>query len=110
MKLWIKILLGVTIVGALVFVYWKFLYFPHAKILRSDASGIVWGNNSAAQGKMFSPNQGKDSGDYGHGYFYEISSLPNRQFRFIVYKSGRPNDPVVDNIFSFDNLPVFLTK
>ena len=110
MKLWIKILIGISIIGLVIFLYWKFLYFPHAKILRADSTGITWGNNSEAQGKQFGPGSPDQEGTYGRGYMYSLTNLPNRQFRLRVFKIGQDYSPVVDNIFSYDNLPTYLTK
>ncbi len=107
MKLWLKILIAVSVIGLVIFLYLRYLYFPHARLKTSPPGVIIWTNgeiNKPIKVGVF------DTGAYARGYEYEVTPLPNRQFRFIVYKPSQKSAPVVDNIVSFDNPPAYLTK
>jgi len=112
MKPWMKIALIFLVIGILFYLYRKFLYFPHAKVIQAQPGQIIWTNmNDVVQSTITATTSG--GGRYSDKYEYQITPLPNKQFRFLVYKTGNPSDIQVDNIFSLTGPfpePFYLTK
>ncbi len=108
----ILVIIGILLlIGLLFWLYRKYLYFPHAKVLPSMVDTVKWTNNSSVIEDTIRAGGPFTGGTYGAGYEYEVTRLPNRQFRFTVFKQGDPSNVRVDNIFSFDGaLPEYLTK
>ncbi len=107
MKLWIKILIAAVVLTVIVILYRKFLYFPHAQVINIvPGQSLTWTNNADIVKSTITAGSNV-GGTYSGGYKYQVTSLPNRQFRFVVEKNG---SAVVDNIISLDNPPTYLTK
>ena len=107
MKLWVKILIGAVVLTLVVILYRKFLYFPHAQVINVvPGQSVTWTNKSDVIESTITAGS-NTGGTYSGGYTYQVTSLPNKQFRFVVEKNG---SPVVDNIISMEHPPMYLTK
>ncbi len=104
-----KIFIGIGIlllIGLLYWLYKRYLYFPHARVVSSSPGWFEWDNGLISVSSTIE-SVGNKTGSYGLGYDYKIKKLPNNQIQFIVNKDGKK---VVDNIIDLYNPPRYLTK
>ena len=109
-----KVLLIVIVLALILVLMWaykRYLYFPHAKVIDVRADQLSWTNGDLIEkSTVYITGSAATGGSYSNNFDYRIEKLPNKQFRFIVFKKGHPTDIRVDNIISFDHPPFYLTK
>lgn len=116
------VIIGLVILFLIVWLYKRFLYFPHARVtdaVKSASGGwgsgggsITWTNDGVIQSATINEDGCVGTGGtYAPGYDFNVECLPGGQFRFMVMPNrGKTRTPIVDNIFSFENPPKYLTK